>query len=311
MTPVHQWASQPDISARSVLVTIFGDTVLPVTRELWLAQLFRLTRVFGFSDRLTRTSMFRLAEDGWLTNERVGRQSRYRLTDLAVEESAQAEPRIYQASVPEWEGQWSLVILDGPQLSAETASEIREHLQWNGFVRLSPRLLGSPTVPAARVQDLVALIAPGTTVPIATAEFAGLDSLVGAGFFSEGFNLEEIAASYRSFIERYGALPEASDEIEAFAFRTMLVHDLRRIRLRTPDLPAGLLPTDWAGDAALELAGRRYRQFSEAAAPVLTSILSEDVGEAGDAENAGDGDGSLPYPSSFESRFPKRRVTQA
>ena len=73
---------QPDISARSVLVTVLGDSVLPVTKTVWLSSLFELARPFGFSERLVRTSMFRLAAEGWVSNERVGRRSRYSLTRL-------------------------------------------------------------------------------------------------------------------------------------------------------------------------------------------------------------------------------------
>ncbi|MYL04319.1 MAG: hypothetical protein F4011_09090 [Acidimicrobiaceae bacterium] len=73
---------QTDISARSLLVTVLGDSVLPVTETLWLSGLFELAAPFGFSERLVRTSMFRLVSEGWVSNERVGRRSRYSLTLL-------------------------------------------------------------------------------------------------------------------------------------------------------------------------------------------------------------------------------------
>jgi len=38
-----------------------------------------LVRPFGISDRLVRTSVFRLAEEGWLDAQRDGRRSRYTL----------------------------------------------------------------------------------------------------------------------------------------------------------------------------------------------------------------------------------------
>ena len=45
----------------------------------------------------------------------------------------------------------------------------------------------------------------------------------------------------------------------------MLVHDLRRARLRDPDLPSALLPDDWIGHRAIELAARCHRSISDAA----------------------------------------------
>ena len=41
---IRQRCSEPDISARSVLVTVLGDSVLPVTKTLWLSSLFELAR---------------------------------------------------------------------------------------------------------------------------------------------------------------------------------------------------------------------------------------------------------------------------
>ena len=83
---VQAWRAAPHISARSVLVTILGDAVLPVARSVWLSQLFRLAEPFGFNTRLVRTSLFRLVEEGWVGSERVGRRSRYLLTPLAERE---------------------------------------------------------------------------------------------------------------------------------------------------------------------------------------------------------------------------------
>lgn len=284
---IHRWADRSDISARSVLVTIFGDTILPVTRELWLSQLFQLTQAFGFSDRLVRTSLFRLAQEGWVTNERVGRQSRYRLTDLAAEESAEADERIYGRPEPSWRSQWSLAFLEAPLVSPDAAARLREHLTWNGFVALSAHVLGSPTIGPARLTELIGLISPDTVVPIAAAEFADLDALAESGFFLHHFDLADSQAAYQAFIADHEPLPDPADSIQAVAARTMLIHDLRRIRLRAPDLPATVLPADWAGEAAHQLAQDRYQKLSELAAPALTEILGVD------------------YPANFTSRFPR------
>src|SRR3954467_12131845 len=66
--------------ARSLIVTVWGDALAPHGGEVWLAGLIRLLEPLGINERLTRTSIFRLARDGWLIAEARGRQSRYRLT---------------------------------------------------------------------------------------------------------------------------------------------------------------------------------------------------------------------------------------
>ena len=287
-TTIARWSAQPEISARSVLVTIFGDSVLPVTRSLWLSQLFQLTDVFGFNDRLVRTSMYRLAAEGWLTNERVGRQSCYHLTELAVRESEHAATRIYDATPADWSGTWSLVLLDNSGLEAQEQATLTAHLRWHGFVTLGRGLLGSPTATTADVRELCDLLRPTVHVPVASASFDGMSELVGGGFFSTGFNTPDIASVYTSFVELYEPIerdaPLASS-IDAFALRTMLVHDIRRIRLRFPDIPSQLLPPDWIGDRADEIASALYPALSASAAPALSEVFD------------------LTYPEMLPTRF--------
>ena len=277
-----RWAARPDISARSVLVTIFGDTVVPVTSSLWLAQLFTLTDVFGFNRRLVRTSMFRLAAEGWLTNERVGRQSRYHLTPLAIEESEQAAKRIYSMQVSPWSGTWTLAVLDGPTASDEQWRNLADHLGWHGFINLGPGLLASAETTADRVKDLCAVIEPKVRVPLAAATFADLDDLVEDGFFASAFNLDELAEAYQGFLTRHSAVLEddsfsnSVDPMTAFATRTMLIHDLRRIRLPTIDIPPELLPSPWIGHEALTKTAAAYHALSATAAPLLSELFETD-----------------------------------
>src|SRR5690606_24964057 len=64
-------ASDPPRS-KSVVMTVFGDAVMPRGGSAWLGSLIDLLAPFGISDRLVRTSVFRLAEEGWLEATRSG-----------------------------------------------------------------------------------------------------------------------------------------------------------------------------------------------------------------------------------------------
>src|SRR5213592_2799443 len=66
--------------AKSLIVTVWGDALAPHGGVVWLSRLIRLMASFGMSERLVRTSVFRLVRDGWLKGQTVGRRSRYRLT---------------------------------------------------------------------------------------------------------------------------------------------------------------------------------------------------------------------------------------
>ncbi len=277
---VRRTCERSDISARSVLVTVLGDSVLPVTKTLWLSSLFELASPFGFSERLVRTSMYRLVSEGWVSNERVGRRSRYSLTLLAVSESENAGRRIYTRDPARWDGSWAFAVLDGAQLQAHERERIARHLRWHGFVALGRGLLASPSVTVPSLRELLRLVEPAAAVPIGRAEFDDLDRLVGEGFFAEAFRVDDTENEYRDFLARYEPWQShdlnGTAPLEAYGLRTMLVHEFRRIRLREPDMPAELLPSDWIGDRAFDVAADLYRRLSPVAAPFLGELLQVD-----------------------------------
>lgn len=285
---IDAWVSEPQNTARSVIATIFGDTVSPLGGSIWLAQLFQLTEVFGFSPRLVRTSLYRLAGEDWCTNERVGRQSRYSLTEAAAEETRRAEQRIYTAPDPHWSGEWTAVFVDSPTVDHNVRQSLTQSLGWQGFLPLRAGLLVSPTATIRHARDACSHAAPGTAVPLATMAFPELDELVADGFFAEALSIEDRAKAYNDFIALYEPLAASdrdNDPARGFAIRTMLVHDLRRIRLSGPDIPAQLLRDDWPGRAAFDLAQELYPKLCAATSPWLSSIFEGD------------------YPATFKDRF--------
>lgn len=278
-----------DISARSVLVTVLGDSVLPVTKTLWLSSLFELAAPFGFSERLVRTSMFRLVTEGWVANERVGRRSRYSLTLLAVRESEDADRRIYGRAQAKWDGSWTFAVLDTPRMPAPERDRIARHLRWHGFVSLSRGLLASPSVTVQSLRELLRLVEPAAPVPIGRAEIDDLERLADEGFFADAFRTDDTESVYRDYLVRYEPWQsydlETAAPLDALGLRTLLVHEFRRIRLRAPDMPTELLPPDWVGDRAYDLAAGLYRRLSPPAARALSDILEVD------------------YPASMPRRF--------
>ncbi len=297
---IQRWASQSATSARSVLVTIFGDTILPITNVVWLSQLFELTDVFGFNQRLIRTSVARLVSEGWLENERVGRVSRYHLTALAVEESTQAEDQIYSQATDDWDGQWVLAFVGNPKIEPGAAAVLQRHLQWRGFSQIADGILASPTATIDSTRELCRLVSADEPIPLAQARFDDVEQLASTGFFRSGFALDEQEEAYANFIDDYGSLtldPERLESVDAFGLRTMVVHDFRRIRLRGAVVPVQLLPSPWIGDEAFELAADLYSTTSASASAFLQQILE------------------ISYPDAVKGRFyltsesrPKRRI---
>ncbi len=261
------WGGTTGSSARSVLATIFGDTVAPLGGTVWLADLFCLAEPFGFNERLVRTSMSRLAGEGWVVSERVGRRSRYSLTPFGRDSFAEADARIYQAAGSSaadrsWDGRWTLVFLPAGEQSDDGHRELVRHLRWRGFAALDRTVYAAPAAEVEQTRQLVEHLAITFEPLIASATFDDVAPLSSSGPFRDGSGLTAAEETYGEFVARYRWLEAAPladvDGVEAFALRTMLVHDLRRARLRDPDLPTEVLGPDWVGHRARQLAAAAY-----------------------------------------------------
>lgn len=261
-----EWAQRSDISARSVLVTILGDSIVPIGGVVWLSDLIELAAPFGFSERLVRTSMYRLVAERWVTNERIGRQSQYSLTDFGRDEFEHADRRIYgQPTRDAWDGEWTLVFLNG---HADDIDLLR-HLRWRGFAEMSKDVHALPTSDTNAARHVFEQLAITEPPAVATARFDDSGPITATDLFRSTSGLADAEAAYLDFIDRYRPLEAATagalSPKTAFVLRTMLIHDLRRVRLRDPELPEALLPSDWIGQRALTVAAALYRAADTAA----------------------------------------------
>ncbi len=249
--------------ARSLLVTVLGDSVAAHGGAIWLATLIDLLAPFGISERGTRTAVFRLVAEDWLRSRKAGRRSRYELTTTGLRRIEHAERRIYGAPRSHWDGNWTFLIIAQSAFAANAAAQLRHELLWEGFAALTPGLLGHPSAAPAALDEILDAFAArdhvsvfkayGTTALPARA----LRELVGAAW-----PLSELAGRYRQFLEDFAPLTAYVERLtprEAFAARTLLIHAYRRAVLVDPQLPAGLLPDKWPGHAAYALCVNLYR----------------------------------------------------
>src|SRR5580765_2134488 len=106
----HFHAQRP-LRAGSLLISIFGDAIAPRGGAVTLGSLIRLAAPFGLAERAVRTSVARLARDGWLSAARVGRRSEYHLSASGAARFAEATQRIYAPTPAQWNRRWTLLLL--------------------------------------------------------------------------------------------------------------------------------------------------------------------------------------------------------
>jgi phenylacetic acid degradation operon negative regulatory protein len=257
-------------------VTILGDSIAPRGGAITLGSLIRLAQPFGITERLVRTSVGRLAQDGWLESQRSGRQSEYKLTDEGRTRFAEATQKIYADSPRDWDGSWTLLWL--PEKSRAHRDKLREELLWLGFGRISAGVLAHPTHSVAETRAKLAQLNGSEALVLLRGVDA--DARSNQELVKAGWDLTDLARRYEKFVASFtpifeGAKQSASDALApetAFLVRTLLIHEYRKIHLRDPLLPRALLPADWIGAAAYELCRDLYRLLFHRAEGYLAQL---------------------------------------
>ncbi|MCW5771901.1 MAG: phenylacetic acid degradation operon negative regulatory protein PaaX [Rhodospirillaceae bacterium] len=264
--------------AKSLIMSVWGDAIAPHGGAVWLGSLIRLLAPLGLNERLVRTGVLRLVRDGWLTAQPIGRRSYYGLTEAGRRVVFGGPARRFYAAAPlPWDGRWLLLLTGLGSIEARCRAALKRELTWLGFGTLAPGVFAHPQPDRAALDALLRSLGVADAVQTmeATAEHA--DALL-----RNGWTLSDLAADYRRFLEtfrpiRHGldtATAAASLEPEtAFVLRTLAMHEFRRLVLRDPDLPAELLPADWAGAAARTLCRNLYRTVEAEAERHLMAVL--------------------------------------
>ena len=275
--------------AKSLLMTIFGDAIAPHGGSIWLGSLIELMAPFGVSDRLVRTSIFRLSEEGWLAPSRSGRRSAYAITDDALKRFSKAYRRVYASLEPAWDGDWMLLLANHADLAPAVRTLFRKQMAWEGFGMLTPGVYAHPVADEESVHALLQRFGLQDQVYVVKARdlpLAGGKPLGAA--VAEIWALDDVRQGYLQFIARFAPLAQAlaSREVspeQAFVIRTLLIHAFRRVQLHDPKLPASLLPDAWPGVESYALCSDIYRSITDAAQAHLLSVLRREDEGAADA----------------------------
>ncbi|MFC7048843.1 phenylacetic acid degradation operon negative regulatory protein PaaX [Emcibacter nanhaiensis] len=293
---IKEFQQRQPIRAGSLIMTVYGDAIAPRGGTVWLGSLINFLKPLGLNDRLVRTTISRLSKDNWLTPNQVGRKSYYSLTATGRKRFQSATPRIYAGPQTDWDGTWCLVFLPGHL--RQKKDTLRRELGWLGFGNLAAGLLAHPNPDMEALKQTLemndvhdeAIILNKARHNLTSGK--ALEKLV-----HECWDLADLGDHYHEFLTRYRPVykslkesPLSSDE-ECALLRVLMIHDYRKILLRDPLLPTGLLPTQWEGTSAHQLCRNIY-------------LLLLDGSERYFSENLETADGPLPAPSAiFYQRF--------
>ena len=86
----------------SIVITVFGDAIVPRGGSVWLGTLLEFFKGLDIDSGVVRTAMSRLATDGWLERNKVGRNSFYRLAKTGRQTFDAATKHIYDPPPSGW-----------------------------------------------------------------------------------------------------------------------------------------------------------------------------------------------------------------
>ncbi|MCW2919801.1 MAG: putative regulatory protein [Actinomycetia bacterium] len=252
-------------SARSLLLTLLGEFVLPTGRPVWTSTFLHALTLVQVEEKAIRQALARSATEGWLESRRHGRRTAWQLTPAGRRLLTEGAERIYGfgAPVTAWNEQWLIVLASVPETNRKLRHLLRTRMAWNGLGNLSPGVWVSPhperRPEVCEVLDQVG-VADTTTVFV-----GGLSDLREARRVArQAWDLAEIELAYEDFLDEVRLL-HPTNTAEMFAAQIRLVQEWRRFPFLDPSLPPELLPDQWSGTQAVTVFRDRHSSWQPAA----------------------------------------------
>tara|TARA_R110000787_G_scaffold13918_46_gene43384 strand:- start:3802 stop:4749 length:948 start_codon:yes stop_codon:yes gene_type:complete len=285
-SPIDQWIqkylSEEEPRSKSLIVSVFGDSIAPHGGGIWLSDLIRLLQPLGVNERLVRTSAFRLIEEEWLEARREGRRSFYSLTDSGLSRIEDAYGRIYTPQEPHWDQNWTMVILPRNGDGALERLELRRELEWEGFAMATTGVFLHPSANSKALRRILSqLDLLDRAVVLRAQSIEGYSNEAMPSMISRCWNLEEVGTRYERFVDLFGPLPDllTSQKLTpemAFVVQTLLIHSYRRATLHDPRLPVPMLPPEWPGLKAYDICKSIYSLTVADALSHVNSVAIKD-----------------------------------
>lgn len=261
-------------SARSLLMTVLGEFVLPTDQPVWTATLVDVLAMLGVEEKSARQALARTAGEGWLESERVGRRVRWSLTPQGRRLLETGAARIYSFGTDSrgWDGTWLMILVSVPESLRDLRHRLRTRFTWSGFGTPTPGVWISPrTTAEADAQRILGELA----LPSTAMSFVGRYGALGeqADMVKAAWDLAEVAECYERFIAEFAnETPTTADAV--LRAQTRLVHEWRRFPFLDPQLPHQLLPEHWIGTRATKLFTDRHASWHTPATQRWTELTN-------------------------------------
>lgn len=258
-------ASRP-VRTASLIVTLFGDAVVPRGGELSIRSLVDLMGALGIEAGAVRTAMSRLVAEGLFERRTNSRRPRYGLSPAGARTFAAAFRRVYAGERPAGGGGFRILVVPTAAKKAVDAADL-------AAAGYRPLAAGTFIAPAS---------APAIALPEGAFLFdASAPPDLARRVATDVLGLGATAAAYRDFVAGQAPLlallaGQTPRPQEAFVLRTLSIHAFRRAVIHDPGLPEDLLPTDRPDRAARRTMAALYAALVPAAERHILSVTEAD-----------------------------------
>jgi phenylacetic acid degradation operon negative regulatory protein len=263
-------------SARSLLLTVLGEFVLPSGRPVWTSTLIDLLADLDVAEKAARQAIMRTADSGWIEPSRIGRETRWSLTVAGTDLLREGSERIYDfaAEGQSWDGRWLVLTIAVPENNRALRQRLRTQLGWAGFGSPSPGIWVTPRVDrekhARKVLEELDLIEGSWSFLAAAGSIGDERSLARAAW-----DLDDVERRYEAFLDLVSRRRPRTDR-QALVAQIRLVQEWRRFPLLDPALPRELLPPRWTGNRAAEVFRERHAGWAPRAQAAWAQLARED-----------------------------------
>ena len=230
---------------------------------MWTAALLDLLADLDVAEKAARQAIMRTADSGWIEASRVGRETRWSLTQAGTRLLREGTDRIYGFAAEErpWDGRWLVLTVGVPENNRALRQRLRTQLGWAGLGSVNATTWVTPRVdrePEAR---------PGAGRARACSPAAGRSSprpgrsATSARWPARPGTSTPSSSRYEDFLELVGRRRPRTDR-QALVAQVRLVQEWRRFPLLDPGLPRELLPPRWSGNRAAEVFRERHAAWA-------------------------------------------------
>jgi len=248
-TLLLQLQQDKSLKVWSLIITFFGDVVVARGGNVSAKTVQKVLAAMGIGSGAVRTALSRLAGDNWIERHKVGRESYYELAKDGYQTFQQASVRIYAPvpvakSVRKHNGTWQIAITGPASGEGSGMADTPD----NG-IQVAPncRLYFEPNQEAANNNSL-----------IVNGELQQVPCWV-----TERIMPASTRLSYQTLVNRFAIIKSVDQlsPLDCLVLRCLIIHEWRRILLKTPVVPEELHTEDWPEKICRQFVSLWYQQL--------------------------------------------------